>query len=35
MGENHMFIVEFHPEHGVGQQLSDHATEFDHIFLGQ
>jgi hypothetical protein len=35
MGEDDVLIIQFHPEHGIRQQLSDHATELDHIFFRQ
>lgn len=35
MGQNNVLIIKFDAKHRVGQQLSDHATEFDHIFLRQ
>jgi hypothetical protein len=35
MGQDDMFVVEFYAEHRIGQKLSDHAAELDHIFFGQ
>src|SRR5581483_5767011 len=30
-----MFVLQFHPEHGIGQRLNDHRHHFDRVFLAQ
>jgi hypothetical protein len=33
MGDDLVFVLEFHPEGGVGEQFGDHSREFEHFFL--
>jgi hypothetical protein len=33
MGDDLVFVLEFHPEGGVWEQFGDHSREFEHFFL--
>jgi hypothetical protein len=33
MGDDLVFVLEFHPEGGVGEQFGDHSREFEHFFF--